>query len=214
MSSSPNRRVAAELRRRQVVDLYLQGWSQAAIAEHLGVGQTTVSLDLRILQKQWRESSIRDFDQLRTIELAKIDLVEREAWAAWQRSQKPAQSAVVNGEGPRNRARKTLKNQYGDPRFLEQVNKCIAQRRALLGLDASPPVAALEGFSDDTGSLITRRERVFALLAALGHGGQSPATAAGLDAGQSGGVRSGDERGPLETGAAPESPGPDAARSD
>src|SRR4051812_36084473 len=104
MSRSQNRRVAAELRRRQVIDLYLQGWSQPAIAEHLKVGQTTVSLDLRIIQKQWRESAIRDFDQLRARELAKIDFLEREAWAAWQRSQKPAQSAVVNGEGTGQRA--------------------------------------------------------------------------------------------------------------
>ena len=28
-----------------------------------------------------------------------------------------------------------VKNQIGDPRFLDQVHKCIASRRALLGLD-------------------------------------------------------------------------------
>lgn len=214
MTKPNNRRLAAELRRRQVVDLYLQGWSQAAIATELEIGQTSVSRDLRIVQQEWRESSIRDFDQLRTIELAKIDLVEREAWAAWQRSQKPAQSAVVNGEGAGQRARKTLKNQYGDPRFLEQVNKCIAQRRALMGLDVSIPFGPLEDLSDDIGSLATRRERIVSLVARLGLGGQPPATGAGSVAGQSRDVRHSDERRPLEDGAAPGSPRSDPVGGD
>jgi len=36
-----------------------------------------------------------------------------------------------------------MKNQHGDPRFLDQVNKCITHRRALLGLDS--PLGIEEG---------------------------------------------------------------------
>ena len=35
-------------------------------------------------------------------------------------------------------AEKRVEQQPGDPRFLEQVQRCLAARRALLGLDAPP----------------------------------------------------------------------------
>ena len=152
-------------RRQQVADLYLQGWTQTAIAEHLHVAQPTVCDDLQKIRKEWRESAIRDFDETRAIELLKIDRVEREAWAAWQRSQQPAQSAVVTGEGTSKQTRRSLKHQIGDPRFLDQVSKCISQRRALLGLDA-PPIEP-ERDPDAGLSVDLRRDRVLTIVAAL-----------------------------------------------
>src|SRR5690242_11244148 len=86
-------------RRKQVAELYLQGWSQPAIAHQLDVSQPTICADLKAIRQDWRDSAIRDFDALRDLELQKLDLIEREAWEAWKRSQKPAQSAVVTGEG-------------------------------------------------------------------------------------------------------------------
>ncbi|MDZ4780431.1 MAG: helix-turn-helix domain-containing protein [Planctomycetia bacterium] len=136
MPTKPNKKVERARRRQQVAELYVQGWTQQVIGEHLQICQTTVCFDLKALRREWRESSIRDFDSQRYVELKKLERVEREAWAAWERSQKPLQSAVLNGEGSAARARKTVKNQHGDPRFLEQVQKCLVQRRALLGLDA------------------------------------------------------------------------------
>ena len=111
------------------------------IARHIGVTQPTISLDLREIQKQWRDSAIRDFDVLRERELKKIERVEREAWAAWERSRKPAQSAVVNVDGRGQKTQKKLTEQCGDPRYLDQIQKCIAGRRALLGLDAPTRIA-------------------------------------------------------------------------
>jgi hypothetical protein len=131
-----HRRLEIVRRRQQVAELYVQGWSQMAIAEHLGISQATVCDDLKRIRNDWRQSAVRDFDQARDKELAKLDRIEREAWAAWERSQKPAQSAVIQGEGAQQPTRKTLKNQNGDPRFLELAMKCIAARRAILGLDA------------------------------------------------------------------------------
>jgi len=141
MPTKPNKKIERARRRQQVAEFYVQGWTQQQIAAHLDICQTTVCFDLKALRKEWRESSIRDFDTRREVELKKLERVEREAWAAWERSQKPLQSAVVNGEDGTARARKTVKNQHGDPRFLDQVQRCIAQRRALLGLDAPTLVA-------------------------------------------------------------------------
>jgi hypothetical protein len=130
------------LRRNRVADLYIQGRTQVAIGEQLGIPQPTVSTDLTAIRKLWRESSVRNFDEAKEMELQKLDRVEREAWAAWERSQKPAQSATVEGDGAPRRSRKTIVQKNGDPRYLDTVLKCVAARRAILGLDAPTKIAA------------------------------------------------------------------------
>jgi hypothetical protein len=158
-----SKNVAINKRREQVADLYLQGKTQMEISEVVGVGQPTVSSDLKRIQAQWRESSVRDFDLARELELRKIDRIEREAWAAWERSKKPAQSATTSDEPNQRRTRRHVKNQYGDPRFLEQVHKCVSARRALLGLDA-PVRTEIE---TNEFSSLERRDRIVTVLAAI-----------------------------------------------
>ena len=136
MAISGQRAMEIVRRRQQVSDLYLQGWTQTDIADRLRVTQATICGDLKKIREAWLDSMIRDFDQARAQELQKIEHLERESWAAWERSQKPSQSAVIQGEGGAQATRKTVKNQHGDPRFLDQIHKCIASRRAILGLDA------------------------------------------------------------------------------
>jgi hypothetical protein len=141
MATQHNRRFAATQRRQKVTDLYLKGWSQSAIATELNVSQSTVCEDLKFIRRKWEQSAIRNYDELRTRELHKLDFIESEAWAAWDRSQKPAQSATVTGEGNGQHTKKSMKHQVGDPRFLDQVSKCITHRRAITGLDAPLQVA-------------------------------------------------------------------------
>jgi hypothetical protein len=141
MGRTKKETTAIERRREAVADLYVQGWTQTQIANQLAVSQSCVSLDIKAIQKHWRESSIRDFDVLRERELKKLDRLEVEAWTAWQRSQKPAQEATISTDGNSQRTVKKVAEQTGDPRFLEQISKCIASRRALLGLDAPQKIA-------------------------------------------------------------------------
>lgn len=140
MAKTPRRELALAHRREQVVDLYLQGWTQGAIAKQLGVAQATISSDLKAIRQLWQDSAVRDFDVCREIEIQKLNRIEREAWAAWERSQKPAQSARFDEGGLGGRSQKTVRNQYGDPRFLEIALRCNASRRALLGLDVQPAI--------------------------------------------------------------------------
>lgn len=166
MATNPGDQIMIDQRRQQCADLYVQGWTQAQIAEELNVVQSTVSSDLQALRTQWRESGIRDFDLSRAIELEKLDRIEREAWDAWERSKRPAQSAVVSGDAGNQQTRRSTKSQIGDPRFLDLINKCIAQRRALLGLDT--PLQLSERETDATGTFDIRCERAMALIAVLG----------------------------------------------
>jgi hypothetical protein len=151
MAASRHKLLAVLKRREHVADLYLKGWTQVAIAVECGVAQSRISVDLAKIREAWLNSAIRNFDVLRERELQRIDRVEREAWAAWERSQQPVQSAVVTGEDIAKRTKKSVHQKYGDPRFLDIIHKCIAQRRAMLGLDLvilpappAPPITPVE----------------------------------------------------------------------
>ena len=136
----PHSEALAIAKRQEIVaDLYLQGTPQAVIGHQVDVSQSTVSSDLKAIKKQWRESAVRDFDTVREVELRKLDRIEREAWEAWRRSQNPLQTVVLTTGGSDQKT--TVRDQVGDPRFLEQVFKCVASRRAMLGLDAPTRIA-------------------------------------------------------------------------
>jgi len=141
MSVKPARKLAIAQRRQQVAKLYLQGKGQAEIAHELNLAQATISRDLESIQTAWRQSSIRDFDAQRDLEIAKLNQVEKEAWAAWERSQQPALTADVIGAAGSQTAKRTLRHQCGNPRFLELALRCNEERRKLLGLDAPLKIA-------------------------------------------------------------------------
>ena len=84
--ASGNGKYAVLERRKRISDLYLQGRSQWQIAQELGINQGNVSRHLEVLRGEWRESNSLNIDALQQRELAKIDLIETEAWLAWQRS--------------------------------------------------------------------------------------------------------------------------------
>ncbi|HEV7223298.1 MAG TPA: hypothetical protein VGN42_11395 [Pirellulales bacterium] len=136
MSISRKRKMQIEQRQRQVAELTLMGRTQSEIAERLGVTQPTVSNDLAAVRAAWRQATSRDFDATFSEQLETLTLIQREAWEAWERSKEPGHTAVIQGagEGEPSNTRQTIKRQTGDWRFLEQVQKCLATSRALLGL--------------------------------------------------------------------------------
>ena len=179
MSKMTRKSFVASNRRREVAALYLQGWSQAEIGEKLKISQSTISVDLHRIHAGWRESSLMDFNSRQVLELQKLDQLEREAWAAWERSQKPSQQARVKGGKLEQDAERVVKNQIGDPRFLDQVHKCIASRRALLGLDGPLRIEAIQVAPPEL-TVEERRAELMAILerarqrAIAGEAAQSP----------------------------------------
>lgn len=102
---------------------------QVEIGERIGISQQQVSHDLKRVREQWMQSSIRDFDAVRAEQLAKIDEVERQAWEGWRRSFES--------------------DKDGEPRYLDQVHKCIERRCKMLGLDAAQQVDATVKSGDE-----------------------------------------------------------------
>jgi hypothetical protein len=155
MTVKPARKLEIVQRRQKVADLQLQSWTQEAIADERCVSQALVAADLKKIRQSWRESAIRDFDAARAMELARLARIEREALAAWERSKQPLQSATLNGEAGSQTARRTVKHQNGDPRFLDIALRCSEARRQILGIDAPTKVAA----TDADGQPLTREQR-------------------------------------------------------
>jgi hypothetical protein len=150
-------------RRKQVAELFLQGCTQSVIAEKLGVKQPTVCDDLAHIRKAWEESQIRDYDAARTLQVERLRQVSREAWAGYERSQQPAQMATVDGANGSGKAKRTVRHQYGDPRFLDLVLKSIEAERQLMGLDAPTKIAP----TTPDGRPLSREERLIHINAIL-----------------------------------------------
>ena len=120
-----------ELDLTKVAKLYLQGINQSEIAQQLGVNQSTISRDLKTLRNRWLASSIRDFDDARAEELAKIDEQERKYHA--QVAKLDVIAGVLYKAGELEKAARVIGTLH---RFMNSVDDCIKQRCALLGLDA------------------------------------------------------------------------------
>ena len=107
---------------------------------------------LAAIREEWLASAIRDFDQKKAEELAKLDRLAAVAWAAWERSCQDAETRHQRTEAvrlmPRKRkaigparlvpvkrmSEKTTKGQPGDPRFLAQVGWCVETRSKVMGI--------------------------------------------------------------------------------
>ena len=137
-------RVQRDLDRQTVAQLTLKGWSQMQIAQHLEVNHSTVSRDLAVIRKEWKESAVRDFDVDRQQELQRLALAEKEFWQAWERSQEGKEISslekLVLGKDdagqPLGRVKQATRTEQrtGDAQFLNGVVKCVEVRSKLLGL--------------------------------------------------------------------------------
>src|SRR5262245_11776437 len=189
MSKGRKGRTSDQIRRDrvEVARLYLGGWTPAEIGQQLGLSRQQIGYDLEAVRQEWLRSSLVDFNAKKTEELAKIDRLEREYWAAWEASKKERQTSITeqttDAEGERLKAGIRKVEQTGDPRYLAGVERCIEQRAKILGLhaptetrltgkDGGPlqAVAATVEMTDDE-----RRAAVANLLARVGASDAGPA---------------------------------------
>jgi hypothetical protein len=143
-----HRREVYTQRRTQVAELYVKGHPQAEIGQRLGVTQQQISSDIKAIQQQWLASTLRDFDAVKSEQLAKVDQIEREAWDAWSRSCQPREVTVQEATEGETRTKKvTLRKeqQVGDPRFLQIIQKAIDQRCDILGIGQATEAAKALG---------------------------------------------------------------------
>ena len=83
MAKKLNRETAIAERRRKVADAYIAGQTQTAIAESLGVNQSTVSRDINSLLEQWRAEHVHTIDQMVAKQLEELRKIREQAWRRW-----------------------------------------------------------------------------------------------------------------------------------
>jgi hypothetical protein len=130
-----NKAVVVEQRRNEVIRLYLMGMAQIDIAVEVGVTPAQITNDIQRTRKRWLSENMEMMTEQKGQELAKLDLLEAEAWDAWQNSKKP----IKKKHTEHYRKKLTLEKEtevttVGDPRFLSQIESCIKGRCQLLGL--------------------------------------------------------------------------------
>ena len=139
-----------------IAPLWRRNWTYQEIRKEVMAmtGRKTYSLetvhrDVERLLEEWSTARINDTDQRVTAELARLDLVIKEAWEMWERSKenytkteqrdKGAPIRDVNNNKLTVRSMKQLQNDthercYGNPRYLDVILKAMEQRCKLLGL--------------------------------------------------------------------------------
>ena len=101
--------------------------------------------------KEWRDERLTDTDEKITSEVARLKLVIREAWEAWEKSKEDYHEKKSNQQGlpvVDEETRKILsiqtvktmmydaeKRGFGEPRYLDIIIKAETQICKLLGLD-------------------------------------------------------------------------------
>lgn len=137
----------------EVARLYLEGWTQAEIAQYLEIDQSTVSRDLKKLREEWAKSAQVDIAEERGQTLAAIAQVKREYWQAWRKSKEERQTSLTeelqNATGGRVRQSTKVEQKSGDYAALAGLLKCEELRAKTLNLfdHESHPVSSGEAIN-------------------------------------------------------------------
>ena len=150
-------RIMMQQRMQIVAPLWRKSWTLKEIREEVmkRLGLETYSIkcvhtDVQRLIKEWQEERLENTEDKITAELARIDLVIKEAWLMWEKSKQDYKRKSQMQEGkPRKDPNgqqisvDTIKAMMwdaeqrgsGDPRYLDVILRAMQQRCKLLGLD-------------------------------------------------------------------------------
>lgn len=139
-------RTRIRTREMRTMELAVLGWTQHQIAADLGVSQAAVSKILTRVERRVLEELTAMVERHKTRHSLRLELIFAESLRAWERSKEDTtrrrqrkSDGGVNGAGG-TVAEIIVQNQHGDPRYLEEARKALADHRKLWGLDAPQKV--------------------------------------------------------------------------
>lgn len=149
MSVAPKRSQTQQAAdREKIARLRLMHWTVPRIAAELGLCERTIQRDLRKIEADWKLQAAEKIATVKARDLARLDLLEEEALAEWERSKADYtkrivedRPAAVKGGGGRF-AKLETGAQTGDPRYLTALLGIMERRARLIGADAPAKVAA------------------------------------------------------------------------
>src|SRR5690606_20104253 len=124
-------------RKEEVRQLLARRYTQEQVAAELGIKQATVSYWAEKIEADAQAAAADKAVEIRAT-LDSLAEVEREAWAAWERSKRPAEATVrVRGRGARGRnalVTRTRVGQAGEPSYLNGILAAQTHRASLIGI--------------------------------------------------------------------------------
>lgn len=147
----------------RIAPLYIQGRNYREIAEQLGLSIKQVASDITSIKEEWRKAYIEDFNEFRKRELLKIDLIEAEAWRAWENSKRGRTSTSKSAEdsqqfGSRRSASEEHMDSHGDVQYLQLVQSCVTNRMRLLGAYGAAKIETQNTEEEDEMQKFSREE--------------------------------------------------------
>ena len=147
-------KIDIENRLQIIAPLYRRGWTEREITEEVRKRldrpkYNQAHCDIQRLLKEWREERLTDTDEKITSEVARLKLVIREAWEAWEKSKedyirtmkkrKGIPSFGDEGGKTKTTAIETRESNVqglGNVAYISEIRQQLQERRKLLGLYA------------------------------------------------------------------------------
>lgn len=148
-----------EIDRDRISHLLRRGWTQVEIAKELGLHQTQISYDYKIIKKRRAAQREEDEKELIDSKLEEYREVKREAWQAWERSKEnskkvveesillrkkgdDSEDGIIDAQCILRKVKEILTTEGRLPanEYLNTILKCLAGERELQGLDAAKEV--------------------------------------------------------------------------
>lgn len=130
-----------EERRSEIASLRLRGLTFAEIAEEVKLSVSETYREYKVVEQRWRAQAFDSLAELKARELARVDVIEQEAWRAYERSQEAAietRQTFAHDDGKQELVGAMGKkiNRDGDAKWLRVILDCVDKRIKLLGLDS------------------------------------------------------------------------------
>jgi len=138
----------ARIRTRELraMELTVLGWSQHQIAADLGVSQAAVSKILTRVEQRALQELLTVVERQKVRHTLRLEHLFAESIRAWEHSKadttkrRQRKTHTRDGGAGATVAEVVVENQHGDPRYLDEARKALADHRKLWGLDAPQKV--------------------------------------------------------------------------
>lgn len=142
MAANKRSKLQREKDREQIQQWLFEGISQMKIAEMLNLSRQQIIYDIKVIEENWRKKTALNIDEYKQKKLLEIENSKKIAWEAWHRSINEFKAKTLTARADNDNAVRPhtqvihTETRVGDPRFLAEVNKLIAEECKLLGLYA------------------------------------------------------------------------------
>jgi len=106
-----------------------------------------IAHDVKAILREWQDERKDIIDLVVDRELKKLDVIEAEMWAAWEKSKGGKRTTKIDGGSTAGGAvsggtikERSIEDTFGDTRFMDKILTCMDKRKELLGYAAPKKV--------------------------------------------------------------------------